>query len=90
VPIRAGPEERFCEAVRNDLRVPLTLEGPTRTVHGPVSCGLRRAHPAEQSADEDGDDGLASEHADGTLVARRADLPSGQPVVAVAYRWSPE
>ena len=24
-----GPEDRFCEAVRNDLRVPLTLEGPT-------------------------------------------------------------
>ena len=24
---RAGPEDRFCEAVRNDLRVPLTLEG---------------------------------------------------------------
>jgi len=24
---RAGPEDRFCEAFRNDLRVPLTLEG---------------------------------------------------------------
>src|SRR6476469_4045864 len=29
---RAGPEDRFCEAVRNDLRVPLMLEGPTRTM----------------------------------------------------------
>ena len=24
---RVGPEDRFCEAVRNDLRVPLTVEG---------------------------------------------------------------
>ena len=31
---RVGPEDRFCEAVRNDLRVPLTLEGPTRTMRG--------------------------------------------------------
>jgi hypothetical protein len=31
---RAGPEDRFCEAVGNDLRVPLTLEGPTRTMRG--------------------------------------------------------
>src|SRR5215472_4600726 len=31
---RAGPEDRFCEAVRNDLRVPLTLEGPARTMRG--------------------------------------------------------
>src|SRR5215510_2625390 len=31
---RAGPEDRFCEAVRNDLRVPLTLEGPTRIMRG--------------------------------------------------------
>jgi hypothetical protein len=31
---RAGPEDRFCGAVRNDLRVPLTLEGPTRTMRG--------------------------------------------------------
>ncbi len=46
---RAGPEDRFCEAVRNDLRVPLTLEGPTRTMRGvPARCchnspGDRRA-----------------------------------------------
>ena len=31
---RVGPEDRFCEAVRNDLQVPLTLEGPTRTMRG--------------------------------------------------------
>ena len=31
---RVGPEDRFCEAVRNALRVPLTLEGPTRTMRG--------------------------------------------------------
>jgi hypothetical protein len=31
---RAGPEGRFCEAVRNDLRVPLTLEGPAQTMRG--------------------------------------------------------
>jgi|SRR6266536_1046787 len=31
---RVGPEDRFCEAVRNDLRVPLTQEGPTRTMRG--------------------------------------------------------
>jgi hypothetical protein len=31
---RVGPEDRFCEAVRNDLRVPLTLEGPTRIMRG--------------------------------------------------------
>jgi hypothetical protein len=33
---RAGPEDRFCEGVRNDLRVPLTLEGPARTMRGIV------------------------------------------------------
>jgi hypothetical protein len=31
---RAGPEDPFCEAVRKDLRVPLTLEGPPRTMRG--------------------------------------------------------
>jgi hypothetical protein len=31
---RVGPEDRFCGAVRNDLRVPLTLEGPARTMRG--------------------------------------------------------
>ena len=31
---RAGPEDRFCGAVRNDLRVPLTLEEPARTMRG--------------------------------------------------------
>ena len=36
---RAGPEDRFCEAVRNDLRVPLTLEGPTRTMRGVPAPG---------------------------------------------------
>src|SRR6476660_6787358 len=25
--LKGGPEDRFCEAVRNDLRVPLTVEG---------------------------------------------------------------
>jgi hypothetical protein len=38
--LRAGPEDRFCEAVRNDLRVPLTLEGPTRTMRGIPACSL--------------------------------------------------
>ena len=32
---RAGPEDDFCEAVRNDLRVPLTVEGHPRTLSGP-------------------------------------------------------
>src|SRR5215472_15836972 len=36
---RAGPEDRFCEAVRNDLRVPLTLEGPARTMRGVRPAG---------------------------------------------------
>jgi hypothetical protein len=31
---RAGPEDAFCGAVRKDLRVPLTPEGPTRTMRG--------------------------------------------------------
>ena len=31
---RVGPEDRFCGAVRNDLRVPLTLEGLARTMRG--------------------------------------------------------
>src|SRR6266568_9398756 len=33
-PASRAPEDRFCEAVRNDLRVPLTLEGPTQTMRG--------------------------------------------------------
>jgi len=39
---RVGPEDCFCEAVRNNLRVPLTLEGPTRTMRGApaLTCGL--------------------------------------------------
>jgi hypothetical protein len=32
---RAGPEDHFCEAVRNDLQVPLTVEGHPRTLSGP-------------------------------------------------------
>jgi hypothetical protein len=32
---RVGPEDHFCEAVRNDLRVPLTVEGHPRTLSGP-------------------------------------------------------
>ena len=48
---RAGPEDRFCEALRNDLRVPLTLEGPTRTMRGvpllgPVTLPRLLAHSA--------------------------------------------
>ena len=31
---RVGPEDPFCEAVRKDLQVPLTLEGPPRTMRG--------------------------------------------------------
>jgi hypothetical protein len=50
---RVGPEDRFCEAVRNDLRVPLTLEGPTRTMRGvparyPVTSLWRSAQPARR------------------------------------------
>src|SRR4051812_49503213 len=41
---RAGPEDRFCEAVRNDLRVPLTLEGPARTMRGVPARSLRYLH----------------------------------------------
>jgi len=32
---RVGPEDHFCEAVRNDLRVPLKAEGHPRTLSGP-------------------------------------------------------
>jgi hypothetical protein len=32
---RVGPEDDFCEAVSNDLRVPLTVEGQPRTLSGP-------------------------------------------------------
>jgi hypothetical protein len=31
---RVGPEDAFCEAVRKDLRVPLQVEGLTRTMRG--------------------------------------------------------
>jgi hypothetical protein len=31
---RVGPGDPFCEAVRKDLGVPLTLEGPTWTIRG--------------------------------------------------------
>jgi hypothetical protein len=31
---RADPEDRFCGVVRNDLRVPLTLEGAPRAMRG--------------------------------------------------------
>jgi hypothetical protein len=42
---RAGPEDRFCEAIRNDLQVPLTLEGPARTMRGivPALVAVRRS-----------------------------------------------
>src|SRR5215475_2733395 len=30
-----GPEDHFCEAISNDLRVPLTVEGHPRTLSGP-------------------------------------------------------
>jgi hypothetical protein len=32
--LKGGPEDRFRGAVRNDLQVPLTLEGPTRIMRG--------------------------------------------------------
>jgi hypothetical protein len=38
---RVGPEGRFCEAVRNDLRVPLTLEGR------PGQCAAFRPGPCD-------------------------------------------
>jgi hypothetical protein len=31
---RVGPEDAFCGAARKDLRVPLRVEGPTRTMRG--------------------------------------------------------
>jgi hypothetical protein len=37
---RVGPEDRFCEAVRNELRVPLTLEGSTRRMRGPAPAAV--------------------------------------------------
>ena len=44
---RVGPEDRFCGAVRNDLGVPLTLEGPARTMRGvPPRAGIVTAHGA--------------------------------------------
>ena len=41
---RVGPEDRFCEAVRNDLRVPLTPEGPARTMRGFPARSLSHLH----------------------------------------------
>jgi hypothetical protein len=43
---RVGPEDRFCGAVRNDLRVPLTLEGPARTMRGVPARVTVTFHPA--------------------------------------------
>ena len=39
---RVGPEDAFCEAVRKDLRVPLRVEEPPRTMRGvlPLCCDL--------------------------------------------------
>jgi hypothetical protein len=37
---RVGPDDRFCDAVRNDHRVPLTLEGPARTMRGAPALWL--------------------------------------------------
>jgi hypothetical protein len=36
---RVGPGDPFCGAVRKDLRVPLTLEGPLRTMRGDPARG---------------------------------------------------
>jgi hypothetical protein len=44
-----GPEDRFCGAVRNDLRVPLTLEGPARTMRGVPTCSLRHFHGSRRT-----------------------------------------
>ena len=41
---RVGPEDPFCEAVRKDLRVPLTLEGPPRTMRGVPARHCDRFH----------------------------------------------
>ena len=49
-----GPEDRFCEAVRNDLRVPLTLEGPVRTMRGvpvPTLCHVHSFRRTRRDAD---------------------------------------
>jgi hypothetical protein len=54
---RVGPGDRFCEAVRKDLRVPLTLEGPTRTMRGGPSGGCDLSHGDRRTRRER--DGLA-------------------------------
>jgi len=48
---RVGPEDAFCGAVRKDLRVPLRVEGPGRTMRGvparvPVTFARRPVHLA--------------------------------------------
>jgi hypothetical protein len=50
---RAGPEDLFCGAVRNDLRVPLTPEGRPRTMRGapqPRAAAKPPPHPRSQAA----------------------------------------
>jgi hypothetical protein len=54
---RVGPGDRFCEAVRKDLGVPLTLEGPTRTIRGGPSGGCDLSHGDRRTRRER--DGLA-------------------------------
>ena len=39
-----GPEDAFCRAVRKDLRVPLRVEGSTRTMRGVPARSLWHLH----------------------------------------------
>ena len=43
---RVGPEDAFCGAVRKDLRVPLRVKGPTRTMRGIVPAPPVTFYPA--------------------------------------------
>ena len=46
---RVGPEYRFCGAVRNDLRVPLTLERPAQTMRGVPARRLLHLHGSRRT-----------------------------------------
>src|SRR5215831_7990849 len=99
---RAGPEDPFCEAVRKDLRVPLTTEGPPRTMRGvpvllpcdrfTVSAHLaRRTGQARDACRHGAQRGVTAGTAD---LRERASRPGGggAPVRAFAREgatWPP-
>ena len=69
---RAGPEDRFCEAVRNDLRVPLTPEGPARTMSGVPAGSLSHLHGFRRTwRERDGPPGVLAGAAAGYGEDRR-------------------